>query len=68
MIRRIRSPRSLECQIGHSVDFMWLVSGRAIDHSTISDFRREHKKELKDIHRQMLRVAIDMRVAKLSEL
>jgi len=68
MIRRIRSSRSLEYQIGHSVDFIWMVSGRTIDHSTISDFRREQKKELKDIHRQMLRVAIDMRVAKLSEL
>jgi len=63
MIRRIRSSRSIEYQIEHSVDFMRLVSGR-----TISDFRREHKKELKDIHRQILRVAIDMGVAKLSEL
>ena len=68
MIRRIRSSRSIEYQIEHSVDFMWLVSGRTIDHSTLSDFRREHQKELKDIHRQMLRVAIDMGVAKLSEL
>ena len=68
MIRRIRSSRSIEYQIEHSVDFMWLVSGRTIDHSTISDFRRKHKQELKDIHRQMLRVAIDMGVAKLSEL
>ena len=68
MIRRIRSSRSIEYQIEHSVDFMWLVSGRTIDHSTISDFRREHKKELKDIHRQMLGVAIDMGVARLSEL
>jgi len=68
MIRRIRSSRVIEYQIEHSVDFMWLVSGRTIDHSTISDFRRKHKQELKDIHRQMLRVAIDMGVAKLSEL
>ena len=41
MIRRIRSSRSIEYQIEHSVDFMWLVSGRTIDHSTIRDFRRE---------------------------
>ena len=68
MIRRVRSSRMIEYQIAHSIDFMWLVSGRSIDHSTISDFRREHKKELKDIHRQMLRTAIDMGLAKLSEL
>ena len=68
MIRRVRSSRIMEYQIEHSVDFMWLVSGRTFDHSTISNFRREHKKELRDIHRQMLRVAIDMGIAKLSEL
>jgi transposase len=68
MIRRIRSSRNIEYQIAHSLDFMWLVSGRTIDHSTISDFRRKYKKELKDIHRQMIRYAINMGVAKLSEL
>ena len=68
MIRRVRSSRIMEYQIEYSVDFMWLVSGRTIDHSTISNFRREHKKELRDIHRQILRVAIDMGIAKLSEL
>jgi transposase len=68
MIRRIRSSRNIEYEIAHSVDFMWLVSGRTIDHSTISDFRRRYKKELKDIHRQMIGYAIDMGVAKLSEL
>ena len=68
MIGRVRSSRMIEYQIEHSIDFMWLVSGRSIDHSTISDFRREHKRELKDIHQQMLRVAIDMGLAKLSEL
>jgi len=68
MIRRIRSSRNIEYEIAHSVDFMWLVSGRTIDHSTISDFRRKYKKELKDIHRQMIRYAINMGIAKLSEL
>jgi transposase len=68
MIRRIRSSRVIEYEIAHSIDFMWLVTGRTIDHSTISEFRRKHKKELKDIHRQMLRVAIDMGAAQLSEL
>ncbi len=46
MIRRVRSSRTIEYHIEHSVEFTWLVSGRTIDHSTISDFRREHKKEL----------------------
>lgn len=68
MIRRVRSSRNIEYQIRHSIDFMWLVSGRTIDHDTISEFRRKHTDELKDIYRQMIRIAINMKVAKLGEL
>ncbi len=68
MIRRVRSSRNIEYQIRHSIDFMWLVSGRTIDHDTISVFRRNHTDQLKDIYRQMIRIAIDMKVAKLGEL
>jgi transposase len=68
LIRRTRSSRSIEYHIKHSVDFMWLVSGRTIDHTTLSEFRRQHGDQIKDIHRQMIRVAVDMGLAKLSEL
>jgi transposase len=68
LLRRIRSSRQIEYQVRHSIDFMWLVSGRTIDHDTISRFRRAHTAELKDIYRQMIRVAIDLKIAKLGEL
>jgi transposase len=68
LIRRTRSSRSIEYHIKHSIDFMWLVSGRTIDHTTLSEFRRKHGDQIKDIHRQMIRVAVDMGLAKLSEL
>ena len=68
MLRRIRSSRVIEYEIKHSVDFIWLVSGRTIDHVTISNFRRKHTKQLKDLHRQVIKVAIDLGLAKLSEL
>ena len=42
MIRRVRSSRQIEYQIKHSIDFIWLVSSRSIDHVTISNFRRKH--------------------------
>src|SRR5690606_17958579 len=42
MIRRIRSSRQIEYELKHSIDFMWLTSGRKIDHTTISEFRRKH--------------------------
>jgi transposase len=68
MIRRIRSSRRIEYNLRHSIDFMWLASGRNIDHTTLSEFRRKHPEQLKDIYRQMVRLAIHLGVAKLSEL
>ena len=32
MLRRIRSSRQIEYELKHSIDFMWLSSGRRIDH------------------------------------
>jgi transposase len=68
MIRRIRSSRVMEYNLKHSIDFIWLASGRTIDHTTLSEFRRTHPKQLKDIYRQMVQLAIGLGVAKLSEL
>jgi transposase len=68
MLRRLRSSRQIEYELKHSIDFMWLASGRQIDHTTLSEFRREHSDALRDIFRQMIRLAIDLGLAKLSEL
>ena len=68
MIRRIRSSRQIEYNLRHSIDFMWLASGRTIDHATLSEFRRKHSKQLKDLYRQMVQLAINLGVAKLAEL
>ena len=68
MTRRIRSSRAIEYNINHSIDFMWLASGRCIDHTTLSEFRRKHDEQIKGIQRQMIKTAIDMGLARLSEL
>ena len=68
MIRRIRSSRQIEYELKHSIDFMWLSSGRQIDHTTISEFRRRHATGLRSIFRQMVQLAIDLKIANLSEL
>jgi hypothetical protein len=68
MIRRVRSSRQVEYHVEHSIDFMWLTSGRKIDHSTLSNFRRQHKEELKDLYRQVVQLAVQLGVAKLSEV
>ncbi len=68
MIRRIRSSRQIEYNLRHSIDFIWLVSGRTIDHATLSEFRRKHPEQLKGLYRQMVQLAVKLGVAKLSEL
>jgi transposase len=68
MIRRIRSSRSLEYELKHSIDFMWLTSGRRVDHTTISEFRRKNSKALRGIFQQMVKLAINLDIANLSEL
>ena len=68
MIRRIRSSRQIEYELKHSIDFMWLTSGRQIDHTTLSEFRRQHADALRGIFRQLIKMAIDLGIANLSEL
>jgi transposase len=68
MIRRIRSSRQIEYEVKHSIDFIWLTSGRRIDHTTLSEFRRKHSAELRDIFKQMIKLAIDLKVTNLAEL
>jgi transposase len=68
MLRRIRSSRQIEYQLKHSIDFIWLSSGRRIDHTTLSEFRRNHSEPLRDIFKQMIRLAINLKIANLAEL
>lgn len=68
MIRRIRSSRQIEYEVKHSIDFIWLTSGRRIDHTTLSKFRRKYTSQLRDIFKQMIGLAIDLKVANLGEL
>ena len=63
----IRSSRRLEWACGHAVDFMWLVEGRTIDHSTFCGFRTRFKKELKDLFRQIGRVGMAMGLLSLNQ-
>ncbi len=64
----IRSSRRLEWACGHAVDFMWLVEGRSIDHSTFCDFRTKFRRGLKDLFRQIGRVAMHMGLISLNQV
>ena len=64
----LRSSRRLEWACGYAVDFMWLVEGRTIDHSTFCDFRTKFRRELKDLFRQIGRVAMHLGLIILNQV
>ncbi len=64
----LRSSRRLEWACTNAIDFMWLVEGRAIDHSTFCVFRTKFKKELKDLFRQIGRVAMHLGLISLNQV
>lgn len=53
LMHRIRSSRALEEALQVRLDFRWLVEGRTIDHTTLSEFRRRHGSRLKDLFVQI---------------
>ena len=64
----IRSSRRLEWACRNAVDFMWLVEGRQIDHSTFCNFRTRFERELKDLFRQVGRLAMGLGLLRLNEV
>lgn len=60
LLTRIRSSRALEEALQVRLDFRWLVEGRSIDHTTISEFRRKNADALKDTFVQIGLVAREM--------
>jgi len=68
LLKRIRSSRGLEESLLVRLDFRWLVSGRTIDHSTLSEFRRKNATALKDLFVQIGLVAREMGCLSLETL
>ena len=64
----LRSSRQLERACGNSLDFLWLSSGRRLDHSTLCSFRTKFAAPLKDLFRQVGRLAMAMGLVRLNEV
>jgi transposase len=60
-----RSSRRLERACGTSIDYLWLARGRSIDHATFCEFRTKFRQALKDLFRQVGRVAMEMGMIRL---
>lgn len=57
---RIESSRQLEDACGNRLDFMWLVGGRQIDHSTFAHFRAKYSKRIEGLFASVCRLAREM--------
>ncbi len=68
LLTRIRSSRALEEALQVRLDFRWLVEGRSIDHTTISEFRRKNAAALKDTFVQLGVLARELGWLKLEAL
>ena len=68
MYRGIRSSRKLEEACNYRFDFMWLVEGRHIDHTTFNNFRTKFRQPLKDLFRQIGRIAMTLGLIRLADV
>ncbi|HUX01714.1 MAG TPA: IS1182 family transposase [Phycisphaerae bacterium] len=64
----VRSSRQLERACTVSLDFLWLVEGRRIDHSTFCKFRTQFGRELRGLFCQIGRVAMAMGLIRLNQV
>jgi transposase len=67
-MRRVRSSRVLEYMTGHNIDFMWLTEGRTIDYTTLCKFRKRFKKQLRELFRSLVQIAMRMGMVRLGEV
>src|SRR5262245_52203928 len=67
-LTRIRASRGLEEALLVRMDFRWLAEGRTIDHTTLSEFRRKHAAELKELFIQVVQLARRLELASLERL
>jgi transposase len=68
VLTRVRSSRRLEEALRIRLDFRWLVEDRSVDHSTLSEFRRKHHKELKAIFVKLGLIAAQLQVVSFQQL
>jgi transposase len=68
LLTRVRTSRSLEEALLVRLDFRWLAEGRAIDHTTLSEFRRRNDEPMKHLFVQVCLVARRMGLLGLQQL
>lgn len=62
----VRTSRGLEQACLNRLDFLWLVEGRDIDHSTFAKFRKDFGPQVKALFKQVGRLALAMDLVRLN--
>lgn len=60
LLTRVRSSRGLEDALQVRLDYRWLAHGHQLDHTTLSEFRRKHSAELKELFVDVLLLAKEL--------
>ena len=68
LICRIRASRKLEEALTLRIDFRWLAQGMSIDHSTLSEFRRKHPEQLRDLFVQIVLIGQQMELVQFKRM
>lgn len=68
LLVRIRASRALEAALWERIDFRWLVEDFKVDHTTISEFRRQHPEALSDLFVKVGVVAQRVMLSPLKQL
>ena len=56
----VKGSRKLERECHHNLSFLWLMGGLKPDHKTIAEFRRRHKKALRQVLKQCVRLCMEL--------
>ena len=56
-MNKIRSSRDLEKESKRNLELIWLLKGLQPDHNTISNFRRDNPKAIKNVFRSTVKIA-----------
>jgi len=67
-MHRLRSSRQLEEACHARLDVIWLMRGQTPDHSTVAEFVGKHKKTLRKLFRDTLRVLLQAEMVHLSHV
>ena len=64
----VRSAREISRRIERDNHFMWLAHEVVVDHETLSEFRRDHSKQLRQLFKQVARIGVELGLARMEHV